>query len=1562
MKVFLFLLSLSLPVLAQTQFYVPTGPTRCIASASNSTPIVISTAGCDNASLASASPAPLAHGWTNGTIIVLAGVEGNTAANGTRVATHVTATTAELYDMSGAPVVGNGSFQRFTGGQGTSYPEAASGTLVTLKDHPRVWLDGPGGELTSTLCKSGQACKGVNSNPAFAAMKTAIDGRVVSKKAETPDGPLISQMQNGDFGYLGGAALMYQSTGTTTYRDKTVAILNNIDKYTKGFGCNEQIGGCGDSITLDYASKYLWNIAQAYSIVRSTMTPEDRKAFAGKMLNDVTDGCTNRFYAGTGTVDYTLYATTITGHGTQWLTNPDPAQRIAPGDSIMYTPGCTSGYCSGMTMIVGAVNSDTSLTINGYPTGGYVPGNVTGGPFWIGKPWVEGNCGMVNFINHSGFSPLSSGQMHPSVYLNGKPSSFGGTTVYSRDESNRSELYNQNITKGLGFLALAISLADDDVRAQMMIQRLMFWWKDYWYPMQRQWTTGAMQITAKYYATRVQPFTADFAIQLRNSFVEPVMDFTGGTWLKTPLSLWVYGYNRAMNSGTRWGYAAPTVMTPDHWKGGLASAYLQKDSDEAKAWRHILKSWTGYYGPSETQFGYANLLGYPDNYLYTDPSEHAEDPNRMLPLARNLTVSDAQPNGEGSGLVISRTGWNDDSSIFEIHALSNLKFSNLWPQSYAGDPASYKIFKRFYLLAEDYGKGVQPTFSAYCGPNEQSNYMRIGPFTPTSPSLLQRANFKSQVQYVKTPRYWNDPNNAATYAMVDYAGAYQPSAHIAFAHRHFAHFKKEGRNEYVIAADSVRTTDGQTKVTFLHYPNNAQPGVFENGTTAWAANPTEGSTEFDATTGKVISSSPSSRIVTQVLQPDGPNSLRVYTDNPDGSYTGTVDPVKGPLGGAGQTFRVSICASADGTSCDAGNLKTNVLVAHRVVEGTGETENPAALLTTIDANFVGMQVDDGPNSIVAVFPSEGQTLSTATFTSTHANQAQYLVSGLSAGMWTVLKDGEPLNLVAKVDDSGVLYWEGTAGNYVLTRTGAGPLTVATDSLPPATTGAVYLYPLVALGGAPPYTWSITVGGLPDGIVLQEPGLITGTAQVSGDFGFRAVVTDSEGQTASKDLALSVGTSPLTILTNSLSGGVIGRPYLAVLVANGGVGPYTWSVVNGSLCDGLSLSGEGTISGQPTTAGACTFRVRVTDQGGLTAERDLELDVAANDSLTILETSLPDGMTGNDYQVQLTGSGGTPPLQWSIIAGSLPDGLQLDSDTGVIGGMPVASGQWGFTVQLADSSTPSLQVTRDLSISIGFNSQPLQLVSVGVPAGRTGSDYRATLQAKGGTPPYEFSASRQNGLTLSASGLLSGRPAAAGEFPLGVSLTDSRGAAHAVSAVLPLTVETAGGLRLETAAASPDALLLRYGQAGLGAGQSCRVDLAADADFAQQLAAVTDTGGAALRWAAFGPGLTLQPDRLYYARADCGGQTATLAAATRPPGRAGAGTTTVSVPAPAGTDHLRLDYGGTAGLGSQVNTACAAGRCTASIPTVSGQPLYYQATYLAGGQVSRKAGQAVVLAR
>jgi hypothetical protein len=68
-----------------------------------------------------------------------------------------------------------------------------------------------------------------------------------------------------------------------------------------------------------------------------------------------------------------------------------------------------------------------------------------------------------------------------------------------------------------------------------------------------------------------------------------------------------------------------------------------------------------------------------------------------------------------------------------------------------------------------------------------------------------------------------------------------------------------------------------------------------------------------------------------------------------------------------------------------------------------------------------------------------------------------------------------------------------------------------------------------------------------------------------------------------------------------------------------------------------------------------------------------------------------------YSYQLTATGGQEPYTWTIIAGSLPTGLTLNSSTGLISGTPTGTGTSNFTFQVADSDDP--QQTDSLSCSV-----------------------------------------------------------------------------------------------------------------------------------------------------------------------------------------------------------------------------------------------------------------------
>ncbi|MBV8282465.1 MAG: putative Ig domain-containing protein, partial [Candidatus Eremiobacteraeota bacterium] len=71
-----------------------------------------------------------------------------------------------------------------------------------------------------------------------------------------------------------------------------------------------------------------------------------------------------------------------------------------------------------------------------------------------------------------------------------------------------------------------------------------------------------------------------------------------------------------------------------------------------------------------------------------------------------------------------------------------------------------------------------------------------------------------------------------------------------------------------------------------------------------------------------------------------------------------------------------------------------------------------------------------------------------------------------------------------------------------------------------------------------------------------------------------------------------------------------------------------------------------------------------------------------------------------YSVTLKATGGVPAYTWSITSGSLPAGLQLDPNFGVIYGTPTAEGTSNITIQLADAESPPVTVQQALVLTVG----------------------------------------------------------------------------------------------------------------------------------------------------------------------------------------------------------------------------------------------------------------------
>src|SRR6185503_5800136 len=116
--------------------------------------------------------------------------------------------------------------------------------------------------------------------------------------------------------------------------------------------------------------------------------------------------------------------------------------------------------------------------------------------------------------------------------------------------------------------------------------------------------------------------------------------------------------------------------------------------------------------------------------------------------------------------------------------------------------------------------------------------------------------------------------------------------------------------------------------------------------------------------------------------------------------------------------------------------------------------------------------------------------------------------------------------------------------------------------------------------------------------------------------------------------------------------------------------------------------------------------------------------------------------------------------WTIIAGGLPSGLSLSGAT--IGGVPSAPATANFTIRITDSSLPAQ--TFEKAFTLMVLGQLTIITSSPLPVGTIGLAYSQTLVAAGGTPNYTWSLASGTlppGLTLSATGTLSGQPSAPG---------------------------------------------------------------------------------------------------------------------------------------------------------------------------------------------------------
>jgi len=349
----------------------------------------------------------------------------------------------------------------------------------------------------------------------------------------------------------------------------------------------------------------------------------------------------------------------------------------------------------------------------------------------------------------------------------------------------------------------------------------------------------------------------------------------------------------------------------------------------------------------------------------------------------------------------------------------------------------------------------------------------------------------------------------------------------------------------------------------------------------------------------------------------------------------------------------------------------------------------------------------------------------------------------------------------------------------------GGLSITTTSLPEQTVNRPYSASLGGSGGALPYAWSVTPA-LPGNLSLDTAsGAISGTPTTAGTTTHTFTLRDSSApsQTVEQTLSLIIH-PPLSITTTSLPDASIAAAYNQPVETVGGIGALTFSIVlpgTGTLPSTLSLNPTtGMVSGTPTApAGTFPFTVRVADTSGQQDTQALSVRITPTTPPQITTTSLPNGTAGQPYSQRVQATGGIGTLAWSISAGSLPAGLNLNPSGplgGTISGTPLSGGSFNFTVTITDSSGQT--DTQALSISV----TPLSITTTSLPSGSIGQTYNQTVRTVGGIAPLNFSIDPPGtlppGLILSqTTGVISGTPIVpAGTSSFTVRVQDAGGQA------------------------------------------------------------------------------------------------------------------------------------------------------------------------------------------